>query len=164
VRIFSLVVYGVIAASGIFRGVKQSLLIFHLRGILSTWQWSKLLLLLTFYVIPRVLCPLGLGLIFAVLFLRQWKGECSNRSVAGLLLLYVFGFFFGWWVPFLSLSSLFTTSPGFSTEVADFLDRCTSLESVLLISLILAILLLRGRSRRDEEEKKDSTGGQALCG
>jgi hypothetical protein len=153
VKIFPLAVYGLIAALGIFRGIKHSLVIFQVGNTLGISQWPKVLFSL--YVIQYVIRPLGWGLVFAVLFLRQWKSESDNRSVTGLLLLYLFGLFFGGWLPFISLSSLFPTAPGFHTELADFLSRFTSPESVLLSSLILVILLRRSESRTNEEEKND---------
>jgi hypothetical protein len=97
--------------------------------------------------------PLGCGLVFAVLFLRQWKSEQSNRSVAELLLLYFFGFFFGRWLPLFSLSVGFQTSPGFNTAAADFLSKFTSPESALLSSLILVVLLRRSEIRTNVQEK-----------
>ena len=154
VRIFPLAVYGLIAALGIFRGIKHSLVIFQAGNTLSILQWSKVLL--SPYVIQYVICPLGVGLIFAVLFLRQWKSEHSNRSVTGLLLLYLVGFFLGGWLPLFSLSVGFQTSPGFHTTVADFLSKFTSPESVLLSSLILVLLLRRSESRTTEVEKNAS--------
>lgn len=152
-RIFPLAVYGLIAALGIFRGIKHSLVIFQAGNTLSILQWSKVLL--SPYVIQYVICPLGVGLVFAVLFLRQWKSEHSSLSVTELLLLYLFGFFFGGWLPLFSFSVGFQTSPGFHTTVADFLSKFTSPESVLLSSLILVVLLRRSESRTNEQEMND---------
>ena len=161
-RKFSLVVYGVIAALGIFRGIKDSLVIFQLGGMLSIFQWSKLLL--SPYVILRVLCPLVVGLLFAMLFLRQWKSGCSNRSITVLWVLYFLGFFFGGWLPLISLSAVFPTSSGFRTEVADFLSRFTSPESMLLGLLILVILLRRGENGASEQEKMHLSTGILVIG
>jgi hypothetical protein len=151
VRIFPLTVYGLLAALDIFRGIKHSLPIFQGGNTLSILQWSKVLF--SPYAIQYVICPLGVGLLFAVLFLRQWKSEQSNRSVTELLLLYFLGFFFGGWLPLFSLSVGFQTSPGFHTAAADFLSKFTSPESVLLSSLILVVLLRRSEIKTNVQEK-----------
>ena len=150
-RVFPRAVYGLIAALGIFRGIKHSLVIFQAGNTLSISLWSKVLL--SPYVIRYVICPLAVGLVFAALFLKQWKSEHSNRSVTELLVFYISGFFFGGWLPLFSFSAGFQTEPGFPTEVADFLSRFTSPESVLLSSLILVILLRRSENGTNEQEK-----------
>ena len=94
---------------------------------------------MTPYAILRVLCPFGFGLLFAILLLKLWKEEGRNWSVKRLSLLYLLALFLAGWLPLLSLSALFQTPPGFPTEAADFLSRFTAPESVLLISLMLAL-------------------------
>jgi hypothetical protein len=75
------------------------------------------------------------------------SSNARRNAVLCLTLVLFLGIFYGHWKPIVSLPVLFQTQTGLRTDLANVLSRFTSVQSLLLCSLIAVVSLWRSAKK-----------------